>query len=55
MVERMVELRRRRARKKKITKLKAKLEGAKTPADREILVKKIKQQSPWWVEPAPAK
>jgi hypothetical protein len=52
MVERKIELRRKRARKKKMTKLKARLAMAKTPAEREATLKKIRQQSPFWEEPA---
>lgn len=52
MVEKKIELRRRRARKKKLTKLKRKLGTAKTPGDRETLLMKIKVTSPWWKEPA---
>ena len=52
MVERRIELRRRRARRKKMLKLKAKLAGAKTNSEREGVVKKIHRISPWWIEPA---
>ncbi len=51
MVERKIELRRKRARKKKMTKLKAKLELAKTPGEKEVFVAKIHRISPWWIAP----
>ncbi len=52
MVERKIELRRRRKRHEKMQKLKTKLGQAKTPHDRELIVKKIVRLSPWWKEPA---
>jgi hypothetical protein len=55
MVERKIELRRRRTRREKMRKLKAKLAAAKTGGDREQLLQKIHRLSPWWKEPAPAK
>ena len=51
MVERRIELDRRFQRKKKMTKLKAKLAAAKDPRDRDTILKKIHRISPWWVEP----
>lgn len=51
MVERKIELRRRRTRHDKLVKLKDKLAAAKTPADRELVLAKINRLSPWWVEP----
>jgi len=51
MVERRIELDRRYGRKKKMTKLKAKLETATGP-DREKLLYKIRCISPFWTEPA---
>lgn len=51
MVERRIELDRRYQRKKKMTKLKAKLAVASDPKDREAILKKIKKVSPFWVEP----
>ena len=54
MVERRSELDRRFQRKKKMTKLKAKLAAAKEPRDRDIILKKIHRISPWWLEPKPA-
>lgn len=51
MVERRMELKRRYHRKKKMAKLKAKLAAAKTPHEKETLVKKIRILSPWWQEP----
>ena len=51
MVEKKIELRRRRARGKKLDKLKAKLAKAKDK-DRDVLLGKIHRISPWWTEPA---
>jgi len=51
MVERKMELKRRYHRKKKMTKLKAKLETAAGP-DREKVLYKIRCISPFWTEPA---
>ena len=51
MVERRIELDRRYQRKKKMAKLKAKLETA-TGADRDKVLYKIRRLSPWWTEPA---
>lgn len=50
MVERRIELDRRYHRKKKMTKLKAKLAAGATGADREKILYKIKRLSPWWTE-----
>jgi hypothetical protein len=50
MVERRTELNRRYHRKQKMRKLKARLEAAKTPGDREAILKKIYTLSPWWDE-----
>jgi hypothetical protein len=55
MVERKIELRRRRKRQEKMAKYKTQLAKAKSPHDREAIVKKIVRISPWWKEPAPAK
>ncbi len=52
MVERRTELKRRYHRKKKMAKLKAKLAAAKTPHEKETILKKIHVISPWWTEPA---
>ena len=52
MVERRTELNRRYQRKKKMTKLKAKLAAATDPKDREAILQKIRIISPWWEEPA---
>jgi len=52
MVERRKELNRRYQRKKKMTKLKAKLAAATDPKDREAILGKIRIISPWWEEPA---
>jgi hypothetical protein len=51
MVERRIELDRRYMRKKKMAKLKAKLETA-TGEAREKILYKIKRLSPFWTEPA---
>ncbi len=51
MVERRSELKRRRSRKKKLSKLKAKLASAKEGRDREHILQKIRIVSPWWKEP----
>lgn len=53
MVERRIELDRRYGRKKKMRKLKTKLETA-TGEAREKLLYKIKRLSPMWTEPAKA-
>jgi len=55
MVERRKELNRRYQRKKKMTKLKAKLAHAKDQREREVILKKIHIISPFWEEPAEAK
>jgi hypothetical protein len=55
MVERKIELRRRRSRAKKMDKLKAKLAHAKDAKERDTLLAKIHRISPWWQAPAPAK
>jgi hypothetical protein len=54
MVERKIELRRRRSRAKKMVKLKAKLAHAKDK-DRDTILTKIHRISPWWQAPAAAK
>jgi hypothetical protein len=51
MVERKIELRRRRTRREKMRKLKSKLAAAKTGGDREQILAKIRRLSPWWQEP----
>jgi hypothetical protein len=53
MVERRIELDRRYARKKKMKKLKTKLESA-TGEVREKLLTKMKRLSPAWAPPAAA-
>ena len=53
MVERKKELKRRYHRKQKIAKLKVKLATAKTPHERETILKKIHAISPWWTELTP--
>ena len=53
MVERRIELDRRYMRKRKMKKLKAKLESA-TGAEREKLLYKMRRLSPFWTEPAAA-
>ncbi len=50
MVERRIELDRRFTRKKKMRKLKLKLETATGP-DREKVLYKIRRLSPFWTEP----
>lgn len=54
MVERRIELRRRRHRREKMFKLKRKLAQAKNPGDKEAILQKIHVLSPWWQEPAQA-
>jgi hypothetical protein len=54
MVERRIELKRRRHRKGKMAKLKAKLAHAKEARERDQILKKIKRLSPFWLEPAKA-
>ena len=54
MVERKIELRRRRSRKKKMTKLKRKLGLAKDQREKDVILGKIHIHSPWWTEPAKA-
>lgn len=51
MVERRKELDHRYQRKKKMTKLKAKLAKAKDSRERELVLKKIHTISPFWEEP----
>jgi hypothetical protein len=50
MVERKIELRRRRKRGEKLDKLKTKLASA-SGKDRDEVLKKIHKISPWWAEP----
>jgi len=50
MVERRIELDRRYSRKKKMKKLKAKLETTSGP-EREKVLYKIRRLSPFWTEP----
>jgi hypothetical protein len=54
MVERKKELKRRYHRKKKLTKLKARLGAAKDGREKETVLHKIHILSPWWAEPAKA-
>ena len=55
MVERKSELKRTRTRRKKLTKLKARLAKAKNNSERDVVLKKIHRISPFWKEPkAPA-
>jgi hypothetical protein len=55
MVERKSELKRRRARAKKMFKLKARLAKAKEGRERDQVLNKIHVISPWWKDPnAPA-
>ena len=51
MVERRSELNRRYQRKKKLSKLKARLAHAKDHRERETILKKIHKVSPFWTEP----
>ncbi len=48
MVERKIELRRRRHRREKLLKLKSKLAKAKDAGKKEEILKKIRAISPWW-------
>ncbi len=52
MVERQIELRRRRTRGAKLAKYKIKLAAAKEGKERDDILKKIHRISPWWAEPA---
>ena len=52
MVERRKELNRRYSRKKKLTKLKAKLGKAKDSREKENILRKIHLLSPFWTPPA---
>jgi hypothetical protein len=54
MVERRIELDRRYTRKKKMKKIKSKLESA-TGEAREKLLYKMKRLSPFWTEPVKEK
>jgi hypothetical protein len=51
MVERRIELNRRYHRKKKLRKLKTRLESAKDGRERDNILRKIHILSPWWQEP----
>ncbi|MBI3823142.1 MAG: hypothetical protein HY289_10750 [Planctomycetes bacterium] len=57
MSEKQIELRRKRSRRKKLSKLKSKLGKAKSNSERDIALKKIHRISPFWQAPktAPAK
>jgi len=55
MVEKKIELRRTRSRRKKLLKLKGKLAVAKNGGERDVVLKKIHRISPWWKEPVAAK
>jgi len=50
MVERKIELRRRRKRGEKLNKYKTKLETAKDGKEKDDILKKIHRISPWWQE-----
>ncbi|MEI7684066.1 MAG: DUF6800 family protein [Planctomycetota bacterium] len=52
MVERRIELRRRRTRGAKLDKYKVKLASAKDGKERDDILAKIHRISPWWTEPA---
>ena len=54
MVEKKIELRRRRTRIKKMRKLKTRLALAKDGRERDHVLQKIKRVSPLWKEPAKA-
>jgi hypothetical protein len=54
MVERRSELNRRYHRKKKLAKLKSKLQAAKDGREKDQILKKIRILSPWWAPPQPA-
>jgi hypothetical protein len=54
MVERKIELRRQRARRKKLLKLRDRLAKAKTNNERDVVLKKIHRISPWWQAPKTA-
>jgi hypothetical protein len=54
MVERKMELRRQRARRKKLLKLKDRLAKAKTNSERDTVLKKIHRISPFWQAPKTA-
>ena len=54
MVEKKSELRRVRARRKKLTKLKDRLAKAKNNGERDVVLKKIHRISPWWEAPKTA-
>ena len=51
MVERRIELKRRRRRGAKLLKLKTKLAAAKDIKDKDLVLAKIHRISPWWQEP----
>lgn len=55
MVEKKIELRRKRARRKKVLKLKDRLSRAKDGKERELVLGKILNISPWWKDSAPAR
>jgi len=52
MVERKIELRRRRHRREKMRKLKSRLAAAKDAREKEQVLRKIHALSPFWAEPA---
>ena len=54
MSEKQIELRRQRARRKKLFKLKDRLAKAKNNGERETVLKKIHRISPFWVVPKTA-
>ncbi len=54
MSEKQVELRRKRSRRKKLTKLKDRLAKAKNNGERDVTLKKIHRISPWWQAPKTA-
>lgn len=54
MAEKQIELRRKRSRRKKLTKLKERLAKAKSNNERDQVLKKIHRVSPWWQAPKTA-
>jgi hypothetical protein len=54
MSEKQIELRRTRARRKKLAKLKERLAKAKNSGERDTVLKKIHRISPWWQAPKTA-
>ena len=55
MVEKKVELRRKRSRRKKLLKLKGRLARAKSSGERDTVLRKIHRISPFWELPETSK